>query len=59
MDKVFVNFGNEILKIIPGRVSTEVDARCDYFNNIIFKKDRFNKKCLLKVIMYILLNFGY
>ena len=26
MDKLFVNFGVEILKIIPGRVSTEVDA---------------------------------
>jgi transaldolase len=27
MDKLFVLFGLEILKIIPGRVSTEVDAR--------------------------------
>src|SRR3954471_17770139 len=26
MDKLAVNFGCEILKIIPGRVSTEVDA---------------------------------
>ncbi len=26
MDKLFVNFGVEILKIIPGRVSTEVNA---------------------------------
>jgi len=26
MDKIFVNFGLEILKIVPGRVSTEVDA---------------------------------
>src|SRR5262249_11540717 len=26
MDKLLVNFGCEILKIIPGRVSTEVDA---------------------------------
>jgi len=26
MDKLFVAFGREILKIIPGRVSTEVDA---------------------------------
>ena len=26
MDKLAVNFGSEILKIIPGRVSTEVDA---------------------------------
>lgn len=26
-DKLFVNFGIEILKLVPGRVSTEVDAR--------------------------------
>ncbi len=29
-DKVCVNFGCEILKIVPGRVSTEVDARLSY-----------------------------
>ncbi len=28
--KLFVNFGTEILKIIPGRVSTEVDARLSF-----------------------------
>ena len=28
--KLFVNFGVEILKIIPGRVSTEVDARLSF-----------------------------
>ncbi len=27
MDKLFVSFGLEILKKVPGRVSTEVDAR--------------------------------
>lgn len=30
MDKLFVNFGSEILKLIPGRVSTEVDARLSF-----------------------------
>ncbi|XP_038851670.1 transaldolase isoform X2 [Salvelinus namaycush] len=30
MDKLFVSFGLEILKKIPGRVSTEVDARLSY-----------------------------
>ncbi|KAG5270346.1 hypothetical protein AALO_G00191600, partial [Alosa alosa] len=30
MDKLFVSFGVEILKKIPGRVSTEVDARLSY-----------------------------
>ncbi|MGH8689496.1 MAG: transaldolase [Burkholderiales bacterium] len=30
VDQVFVNFGCEILKHIPGRVSTEVDARLSF-----------------------------
>lgn len=30
MDKLFVNFGVEILKIVPGRVSTEVDAHLSF-----------------------------
>lgn len=30
MDKLFVLFGVEILKIVPGRVSTEVDARLSF-----------------------------
>jgi len=29
-DKLFVLFGKEILKIVPGRVSTEVDARLSF-----------------------------
>ncbi len=30
MEKAFVNFGCEILKVIPGRVSTEVDAHLSF-----------------------------
>src|SRR5436305_511012 len=30
MDKLLVNFGCEILKIVPGRVSTEVDASLSF-----------------------------
>ncbi|MCP4176735.1 MAG: transaldolase [bacterium] len=30
LDRLAVNFGNEILKIIPGRISTEVDARLSF-----------------------------
>jgi len=30
IEKIFVNFGVEILKIVPGRVSTEVDARLSF-----------------------------
>ena len=30
IDRLFVDFGQEILKIVPGRVSTEVDARLSF-----------------------------
>ncbi|HSX03270.1 MAG TPA: transaldolase [Rhabdochlamydiaceae bacterium] len=40
LDKVFVNFGIEILKIIPGRVSTEVDARLSFDVEGSIKKAR-------------------
>lgn len=33
MDQLIVRFGSEILKIIPGRVSTEVDARLSFDTN--------------------------
>lgn len=36
VDKLFVLFGKEILAIIPGRVSTEVDARYFVKHLIIF-----------------------
>src|SRR5690554_6771077 len=40
MDKVAVNFGLEILKIVPGRVSTEVDARLSFDTEASVKKAR-------------------
>ncbi|VDO82349.1 unnamed protein product [Heligmosomoides polygyrus] len=33
MDRLFVVFGKEILQVIPGRVSTEVDARLSFDTN--------------------------
>src|SRR5271155_4997840 len=30
IDRLFIDFGKEILQIIPGRVSTEVDARLSF-----------------------------
>lgn len=30
MDKLAINFGREILQIVPGRVSTEIDARLSF-----------------------------
>ncbi|CRX38004.1 transaldolase [Estrella lausannensis] len=40
LDKLFVNFGLEILKIIPGRVSTEVEARLSFDKEASLKKAR-------------------
>jgi len=40
VEKLFVNFGLEILKIVPGRVSTEVDARMSFDNEGTVKKAR-------------------
>jgi len=40
MDKLSVNFGLEILKIIPGRVSTEIDARLSFDTHATIDKAR-------------------
>ncbi len=40
MDLLFVNFGTEILKSIPGRVSTEVDARFSFNTEKSIEKAR-------------------
>ena len=40
MDNLFVGFGREILKIIPGRVSTEVDARLSFDTEATIAKAR-------------------
>ncbi|CAO3592476.1 unnamed protein product [Absidia cylindrospora] len=45
-DKLLVNFGKEILKIVPGRVSTEVDAR------LSFNKDATIQKALSLIALY-------
>ena len=40
MDKLAVNFGLEILKIVPGRASTEVDARLSFDTQATVEKAR-------------------
>ena len=40
MDKLSVNFGTEILKIVPNRVSTEVDARLSFDTEATLAKAR-------------------
>lgn len=40
MDKLAVNFGTEITKIVPGYVSTEVDARLSFDTEATIKKGR-------------------
>lgn len=37
-DKLAVNFGAEILKIVPGRVSTEVDARLSLIKKRVLRR---------------------
>lgn len=37
-DKLAVNFGTEILKIVPGRVSTEVDARLSFDKEKVLRR---------------------
>ncbi|KAI8839109.1 transaldolase [Chytriomyces confervae] len=46
LDKLLVNFGSEILKIVPGRVSTEVDAR------LSFDKDATIAKAIRIIALY-------
>jgi len=46
MDKMFVGFGAEILKVVEGRVSTEVDAR------LSFDKDKQVAKALRLISLY-------
>ncbi|WBY03793.1 transaldolase [Ramlibacter tataouinensis] len=38
MDRLLVRFGREILSLIPGRVSTEVDARLSFDTNATFTR---------------------
>lgn len=40
LDKLAVNFGLEILKLVPGRVSTEVDARLSFDTEATIAKAR-------------------
>jgi transaldolase len=40
LDKLAVNFGVEILHIVPGRVSTEIDARLSFDTESTLKKAR-------------------
>jgi len=40
LDKLAVNFGVEILKIVPGRVSTELDARLSFDTETSIRKAR-------------------
>ena len=41
VDRLFIAFGKEILQIIPGRVSTEVDARLSFDTQATMQKARY------------------
>jgi transaldolase len=40
IDRLFIDFGKEILKLIPGRVSTEVDAHLSFDTEATIRKAR-------------------
>lgn len=40
LDKLFINFGTQILEIVPGRVSTEIDPRLSFDTAAIVKKGK-------------------
>lgn len=40
LDRLLVEFGKEILKIVPGKVSTEVDARFSFDKDASIAKAR-------------------
>lgn len=40
LDRLLVEFGKEILAIVPGKVSTEVDARFSFDTEASIKKAR-------------------
>ena len=40
IDRLFVTFGRELLKLLPGRVSTEVDARLSFDTEATIKRTR-------------------
>lgn len=51
LDRLLVEFGREILKIIPGKVSTEVDARFSFDTQASVNKAlNFIKVCVLSLI---------
>jgi transaldolase len=63
MDNLFVTFGEEILKIVPGRVSTEVDARLSFDREGQIKKARhliglYDKRGISKDRILIIINMG-
>lgn len=40
LDRLLVEFGKEILQIVPGKVSTEVDARFSFDKDASIRKAR-------------------
>lgn len=42
--QAIVNVGGDLVKLVPGRVSTEVDARLAYDTNAIIRKVVSNKR---------------
>lgn len=52
-----MNVGGDLTKLVPGRVSTEVDARLAYDKHGIVNKVCMSSQCLLRSFFWVL-NFN-
>ncbi len=46
IDQLFVLFGSEILKVVPGRVSTEVAARLSFDTTATIERGASSSRCM-------------
>lgn len=53
--QALVNVGGDLTKLVPGRVSTEVDARLAYDKHGIVSKVFMSSQCLLLSFFWVLL----
>ena len=55
-DKLAVNIGLEILKIVPGRISTEVDARLSYDTQATVEKHVNLSHCIMRQVFQMIVS---
>ncbi|KAG5039751.1 hypothetical protein JHK85_012227 [Glycine max] len=58
VNKAFANIGSDMAKLVPGRVSTEVDARLAYDTHAIIRKECQNLSLLIVQIYKVLIKLS-